>query len=340
MAVRRKPFRAGSALPNAAAVTAIGAGCAAVVGLGLLLRADRASLWTLSAPARESVSQLRAATKSRPACSRDATWLDDAPAGAKACRWPKVEGQGSDLVIWGDLACRCAGTGIGARVVGVARFQVGATHQHAALSAPSRGVGIGSQGRRQLRKLRHRGLGCDRQAQAEAGGGRWALGQLCLRRALARRRREAGRIVDATSGQVIGLAEALLRTLDRLAPHTPSTSCSSARCPSFSTMRQQRWCARCARLSELPPVWRHDFERRQRLVLAALADVAAAGRALVLYPHTVLCDGATCAVADGVRPLYSDDDHLSAFGAERVARALAPRLLKSLGRPVGASASP
>ena len=49
-----KPFRAGSALPNAAAMTAIGAGCAAVVGLGLLLRADRASLWTLSAPARES----------------------------------------------------------------------------------------------------------------------------------------------------------------------------------------------------------------------------------------------------------------------------------------------
>jgi SGNH domain (fused to AT3 domains) len=84
-------------------------------------------------------------------------------------------------------------------------------------------------------------------------------------------------------------------------------------------------------LSELPPVWRRDFERRQRLVLAALADVAAAGGALVLYPHTVLCDGATCAVADGVRPLDSDDDHLSAFGAERVARTLAPRLLKSLG---------
>jgi hypothetical protein len=57
-------------------------------------------------------------------------------------------------------------------------------------------------------------------------------------------------------------------------------------------------------LSELPPVWRRDFERRQRLVLAALADVAAAGGALVLYPHTVLCEGATCAVADGVRPLY------------------------------------
>ena len=152
-----KPFRAGSALPNAAAMPAIAAGCAAVVGLGLLLRADRASLWTLSAPARESVSQPRA-SKSRPACS----------------------------------------------------------------------------------------------------------------------------------------------------------------------MR----------------VWRRDFERRQRLVPATLADVAAAGGALVLYPHTVLCDGATCAVADGVRPLDSDDDHLSAFGAQRVARALAPRLLKSLGLPVGTSGSP
>jgi SGNH domain (fused to AT3 domains) len=97
-----KPFRAGSAFPNAAAMTAIGAGCAAVVGLGRLLRADRASLWTLSAPARQSVSQLHAATKSQPACSRDATWLGDAPAGATACRWPKAEGDGSDLVIWGD----------------------------------------------------------------------------------------------------------------------------------------------------------------------------------------------------------------------------------------------
>jgi SGNH domain (fused to AT3 domains) len=97
-----KPFRAGSAFPNAAAMTAIGAGCAAVVGLGRLLRADRASLWTLSAPARQSVSQLHAATKSQPACSRDATWLGDTPAGATACRWPKAEGDGSDLVIWGD----------------------------------------------------------------------------------------------------------------------------------------------------------------------------------------------------------------------------------------------
>jgi SGNH domain (fused to AT3 domains) len=60
-------------------------------------------------------------------------------------------------------------------------------------------------------------------------------------------------------------------------------------------------------LSELPPVWRRDFERRQPLVLAALADVAAADGALVLYPHTVLCDGAICAVADGLRPLYSDE---------------------------------
>jgi SGNH domain (fused to AT3 domains) len=81
----------------------------------------------------------------------------------------------------------------------------------------------------------------------------------------------------------------------------------------------------------LPPVWRRDFERRQRLVLAALADVAAAGGALVLYPHTVLCDGATCAVADGVRPLDSDDDHFERFWRRARGSHLGPALAKVPG---------
>jgi SGNH domain (fused to AT3 domains) len=117
---------------------------------------------------------------------------------------------------------------------------------------------------------------------------------------------EAGRIVDAANGQVIGLAEALMRTLDQLTPHA-NTSCSSARCPNLSTSVPATLVRALRGLSELPPVWRRDFERRQPLVLAALADVAAADGALVLYPHTVLCDGAICAVADGLRPLYSDE---------------------------------
>jgi hypothetical protein len=150
---------------------------------------------------------------------------------------------------------------------------------------------------------------------------------------------EAGRIADADSGQPIGLAEALRRTLDQLAPHVEHIVLIGP-VPELEYNAPATLVRALRGLSELPAVRRPDFERRQRLVLAALADVAAAGRALVLYPHAVLCDGVTCAVADGVRPLYSDDDHLSAFGAERVARALAPRLLKSLALPVGTSGSP
>ena len=334
-----KPFRAGSALPNAAAMTAIGAGCAAVVGLGLLLRADRASLWTLSAPARESVSQLRAATKSRPACSRDATWLSDAPAGAKACRWPKVEGQGSDLVIWGDSHAGALAPELVHELLGSRDFEsallISMPH-----CPPLKGVSVlGPKVDGDCESFVTAVLAAiaKHKPKLVVVAGRWANYASDVRSP--GDGGEAGRIVDATSGQVIGLAEALLRTLDRLAPHTQHVVLVGP-VPELEYNAPATLVRALRGLSELPPVWRHDFERRQRLVLAALADVAAAGRALVLYPHTVLCDGATCAVADGVRPLYSDDDHLSAFGAERVARALAPRLLKSLGRPVGASASP
>ena len=150
---------------------------------------------------------------------------------------------------------------------------------------------------------------------------------------------QAGRIADADSGQPIGLAEALRRTLDQLARHVEHIVLIGP-VPELEYNAPATLVRALRGLSELPAVRRPDFERRQRLVLAALADVAAAGRALVLYPHAVLCDRVTCAVADGVRPLYSDDDHLSAFGAECVARALAPRLLKSLAVPVGTSGSP
>jgi SGNH domain (fused to AT3 domains) len=108
---------------------------------------------------------------------------------------------------------------------------------------------------------------------------------------------------SAANGQVIGLAEALMRTLDQLAPHAQHVVLVGP-VPELEYNVPATLVRALRGLSELPPVWRRDFERRQRLVLAALADVAAAGGALVLYPHTVLCEGATCAVADGVRPLY------------------------------------
>jgi peptidoglycan/LPS O-acetylase OafA/YrhL len=334
-----KPFRAGSGLPNAAAMTAIGVGCLAVIGLGLLLRADRVSLWRLSPPALQSVSQLRSASQSRPPCRKDATWLGDAPVGARACRWPPALGEGSDLVIWGD-----SHAGALAPELAHALLRSGDLNSALLISMPHcpplKGVSLlGPKVDDDCKSFVTAALAAiaKHRPKVVVVAGRWANFSSEVRSP--GDGGEAGRIVDADTGQAISLAEALRRTLDQLAPHVPHVVLLGP-VPELEYNAPATLVRALRGLSDLPPVWHRDFERRQRLVLAALADVAAAGHALVLYPHTVLCDGATCAVADGVRPLYSDDDHLSAFGAERVARALAPRLLKSLGFPVGASGSP
>jgi hypothetical protein len=52
--------------------------------------------------------------------------------------------------------------------------------------------------------------------------------------------------------------------------------------------------------------------------MATLAKISTLRDVVVVYPHTVLCNEETCAVADGLRALYADDDHLSPFGAARV----------------------
>ncbi|MGE3702406.1 MAG: SGNH hydrolase domain-containing protein [Hyphomicrobiaceae bacterium] len=67
----------------------------------------------------------------------------------------------------------------------------------------------------------------------------------------------------------------------------------------------------------LPPVRRSDFDTRQSQVIAALGRLESLGK-VVIYPHRALCDAAACTVADGIRPLYIDDDHLSPFGSARV----------------------
>jgi hypothetical protein len=68
----------------------------------------------------------------------------------------------------------------------------------------------------------------------------------------------------------------------------------------------------------MPPVSRRDFDNRQERVLKALSQIQTIENVTVVYPHTVLCNADTCAVADGIRSLYIDDDHLSPFGAARI----------------------
>jgi hypothetical protein len=52
----------------------------------------------------------------------------------------------------------------------------------------------------------------------------------------------------------------------------------------------------------------------------------------VIYPHLALCDAEHCRIEDGGRPLYYDDDHLSVFGAQR----LAPLMHQAFASPISA----
>ena len=331
-----QPLRSGGGLPNAPALKAIAAGCAAVVALGLLLHSDRASLWRLSSPAQASLSQLRTATKSRPACYRDAGWLENAPAGRKACRWSTPTATGSDLVIWGDSHAGALAPELAERLL-----QAGGIRSGLLLSRPHCPP---------LQGVILQGSKVDPDCAAYVAAvlaavarhkpklvvvvARWALISSELRSP--GDGSEPGRILEAASGRRISLGEALGHTLGQLRRHTEHVVVIGP-VPEIEYNVPATLVRSLRGLSRLPPVWRHDFERRQSLVLAALGEIEAAGQATVLYPHTALCEGKTCAVADGVRPLYSDDDHLSPFGAERVARALAPRLLTLLASPVGAA---
>ncbi len=72
---------------------------------------------------------------------------------------------------------------------------------------------------------------------------------------------------------------------------------------------------------------RADYEARQRFVSADFAGLARQGVTIV-RPADALCDSLRCVVARNGRPLYVDQHHLSAFGAEQLAplfsRAFAP----------------
>src|SRR5262249_28975070 len=82
-------------------------------------------------------------------------------------------------------------------------------------------------------------------------------------------------------------------------------------------------------IGQLPPTRRSDFDLQHREVMAALAAVAALDGVAVVYPHTVLCDQETCAVADGLRALYTDSSHPSPFAAARVSALVAQAVERS-----------
>ncbi len=65
--------------------------------------------------------------------------------------------------------------------------------------------------------------------------------------------------------------------------------------------------------SAAPPV--AAFADRQAFVMETLTLLAAQTGVRIIWPHEVLCGGDRCAVEVDGRPLYSDDDHLTASAA-------------------------
>lgn len=61
-----------------------------------------------------------------------------------------------------------------------------------------------------------------------------------------------------------------------------------------------------------------EFEARQRFVMSKVSQLRAAGRIRVLSLHEVLCRTPTCAIIEGGRSLFSDDNHLTFTGTTKI----------------------
>jgi peptidoglycan/LPS O-acetylase OafA/YrhL len=81
---------------------------------------------------------------------------------------------------------------------------------------------------------------------------------------------------------------------------------------------------RALRGEPTPFVEQETFERRQARAHAAIESMARETAVDVLHVYPWLCREGRCAIAQGSRALYHDDDHLSLDGARVVRQALAP----------------
>jgi peptidoglycan/LPS O-acetylase OafA/YrhL len=67
-----------------------------------------------------------------------------------------------------------------------------------------------------------------------------------------------------------------------------------------------------------------EFRERQNRVLAAFANVSEKFHVKIVWPDRALCDEVRCDVERDGRPLYSDDIHLSIFGAKQLVKTFLP----------------
>ena len=69
-----------------------------------------------------------------------------------------------------------------------------------------------------------------------------------------------------------------------------------------------------------------EFDVRHRIVLSVLTEIRQQGLAKVVYPHLALCDEARCRIESNGRTLYSDDNHLTRYGADSIRHIFEPVL--------------
>jgi hypothetical protein len=137
--------------------------------------------------------------------------------------------------------------------------------------------------------------------------------------------RRSNRLLDLDNDRTpIPFVDALVRTIERVHAQAPGTKVVAVGpVPEIDYDPPSTLVRALEGIGPLPEMRRTDFDRRQKQVLSALERVRGMENVLVVYPHAVLCDRVTCAVADGVRSLYDDDDHLGPFGAARVSDQIA-----------------
>ena len=311
------PVRTGrSSIANKPAVIGIVASVLAVAAVAAGCRWQAEADWRLNAQARESIVLLRTAIAERPRCVADPSWISTVSAGTGVCRW-NADARGTAFVVWGDSHAGAMAPEI-SRVLALQ----GASGLTVAMPRcpPLQGVHIlGRKSNKDCRAFVDAVIDAIQRDRPKVVvlAGRWAT--------LASDVRSpgdgevSGQIADLDTGRRMGLGEALSRTLDLLGLNG-SRLILVGPVPEIDFDVPSTLVRSLRGIGDLPPVMRSEFEIRQKQVMQALARIAESGKATVVYPHAALCNAQVCSVADGTRPLYIDDDHLSPFGAAKVAR--------------------
>jgi peptidoglycan/LPS O-acetylase OafA/YrhL len=311
-----KPFRAGGAMSNGSAFRAITAAFALVVGVSIAARQEASAGWRLSGPAREAMKAIDR-VEGRLRCRGDAAWLPEEQAKRAVCRWGA--GEATDFVIWGDSHAGAIAPELASHLLD--RGMRGGVMVSYANCPPLHDIDV--RGRRiktgcAVQNERTVAAIIERRPALVVLAGRWANVASDVR--APGDGEPAGRIFDRSTGREMSFGEALIRTVEIL-------QAAGARVLVLGQVPEVEFNVPAAvvrklrGLSSLPTVEVADFQRRQHRVLDGLGRLEALGVATVIYPHRLLCGARTCAIVEGDRPLYRDDDHLSALGSARVIEA-------------------